>query len=57
MLHVTDNMGVLYGDLPDAPLRARMVRPMGSIAGFEATLRQPPYPGRNYGGVVTWPFG
>jgi hypothetical protein len=30
---------------------------MESIAGFEATLRQPPYPGKNYGGVVTWPFG
>ena len=55
--HVTDNMGALYGDLPAERVRARMVRHMESIAAFEATLRQPPYPRKNYGGVVTGPFG
>lgn len=54
--HLTDNMGALYGELPDPELRSHMVRHMEGIEGFEATLRQPPYPGRNYGGVVTWPF-
>lgn len=54
--HVTDNMGALYGELPDQAMRARMVKHMEGIAGFDAVLRQPPYPGRSYGGVVTWPF-
>ena len=46
----------LYGELPDEAMRARMIRHMESIEGFEATLRQPPYPGKDYGGVVRWPF-
>ncbi|TCU12620.1 aldo/keto reductase [Rhizobium sullae] len=54
--HLTDNVGALYGNLPDEAMRARMVRQMESIKGFANTLRQPPYPGKNYGGVVTWPF-
>ena len=54
--HLTDNMGALYGELPDQAMRARMVEHMEGIEGFGATLRQPPYPGKNYGGVVTWPF-
>lgn len=54
--HVTDNMVALYGDLPDQAMRARMVRHMETIPRFAATLRQPPYPGKNYKGVVTWPF-
>jgi diketogulonate reductase-like aldo/keto reductase len=54
--HLSDNMGALYGELPDQALRERMVAHMESIPGFDATLRQPPYPGKNYGGVVTWPF-
>lgn len=37
-------------------MRARMVEHMEGIEGFADTLRQPPYPGKNYGGVVTWPF-
>ncbi|WP_119458527.1 aldo/keto reductase [Rhodospirillaceae bacterium SYSU D60014] len=55
--HMTDNMGALYGELPDEAMRARMIRHMEAIDGFEATLRQAPYPGKDYGGVVTWPFG
>lgn len=40
----------------DRQLRARMVQHMESVSGFDATLRQPPYPGKSYGGVVAWPF-
>jgi len=54
--HVTDNMGALYGELPDRAMRERMVKHMEGVPGFDAVLRQPPYPGRAYGGVVTWPF-
>lgn len=54
--HLTDNMGALYGELPDEALRRRMVRHMEGIDGFADTLKQPPYPGKAYGGVVTWPF-
>lgn len=54
--HVADNMGAMHGELPDRAMRDRMVRHMESIPGFDAVLRQPPYPDRNYNGVVTWPF-
>lgn len=54
--HLSDNMGALYGDLPDEAMRVRMVQHMEGIEGFAETLKQPPYPGKNYGGVVTWPF-
>jgi len=54
--HLTDNMGALYGELPDKKMRERMVKYMEEIPGFADTLKQPPYPGKNYGGVVTWPF-
>jgi len=54
--HVTDNMGALYGELPDKALLGRLVKHMEGLRGFDATMRQPPYPGKQYGGVVTWPF-
>lgn len=54
--HVTENMGALYGDLPDKTMLARMVKYMEGLRGFDAVTRQPPYPGKKYGGVVTWPF-
>jgi diketogulonate reductase-like aldo/keto reductase len=54
--HATDNMAALYGELPDQKMRVAMIRHMEGISGFDATLRQPPYPGKKYGGVVTWPF-
>jgi len=54
--HCAENMGALYGELPDNGLRARMVAHMEQVPGFADTLKQPPYPGKNYGGVVTWPF-
>ena len=54
--HCVENMGALYGDVPDENLRARMVAHMEQVPGFADTLKQPPYPGKSYGGVVTWPF-
>jgi diketogulonate reductase-like aldo/keto reductase len=54
--HVTDNMAALYGDLPDKALLARLVKHMEGLQGFDKVLRDPPYPGKQYGGVVTWPF-
>jgi diketogulonate reductase-like aldo/keto reductase len=54
--HCVENMGALFGEVPDEDLRARMVAHMEQIPGFADTLKQPPYPGKNYGGVVTWPF-
>ena len=54
--HLTDNMGALYGDLPDEAMRQRMVQHMEGLDGFARTLGQAPYPGKSYGGVVTWPF-
>jgi diketogulonate reductase-like aldo/keto reductase len=54
--HLSDNMGALYGGVPDERMRQRMVAHMKGLPGFADTLKQPPYPGKNYGGVVTWPF-
>lgn len=54
--HVVDNMGALYGDLPDQAMRERMAEHYAGLPGVAEALRQPPYPGKNYGGVVTWPF-
>jgi diketogulonate reductase-like aldo/keto reductase len=54
--HVTDNRGALYGELPDKAMLARLVKHMEGVRGFDAVTRQPPYPGKQYGGVVTWPF-
>ncbi|MDQ8731039.1 aldo/keto reductase [Bradyrhizobium sp. LHD-71] len=54
--HLTDNMGALYGEMPDQAMRGRMAKHMENIPGFDMALRQAPYPGKQYGGVVTWPF-
>jgi diketogulonate reductase-like aldo/keto reductase len=50
--HAADNMGALYGPLPDRALRARMLRYMESVPGFHAVSRTAPYPGRKYPGVI-----
>jgi diketogulonate reductase-like aldo/keto reductase len=50
--HAADNMGALYGPLPDQAMRARMLRHMESIPGFDAVSRTAPYPGRKYPGVI-----
>jgi diketogulonate reductase-like aldo/keto reductase len=54
--HVVDNMGALYGELPDQAMRERMAEYYAGLPGLTDALRQPPYPGKSYGGVVTWPF-
>lgn len=54
--HIVENMGALYGELPDAALRERMAEHYMALPGVTDAMRQPPYPGKTYGGVVTWPF-
>jgi diketogulonate reductase-like aldo/keto reductase len=54
--HLADNMGALYGDLPDQAMRTRMADHYTGLTGVADALKQPPYPGKKYGGVVTWPF-
>jgi diketogulonate reductase-like aldo/keto reductase len=50
--HAADNMGALYGPLPDGAMRARMLRYMESVPGFGTVSRTAPYPGRKYPGVI-----
>src|SRR5688572_5818281 len=50
--HAADNMGALYGLLPDQAMRTRMLRHMESIPGFGAVSTTAPYPGRKYPGVI-----
>lgn len=45
--HVTDNLGALRGPLPDAEMRARMVRHMETIPGFDGVGTMPWYPGKD----------
>ncbi|WP_155774424.1 aldo/keto reductase [Rhizobium etli] len=54
--HLVDNMGALYGELPDRATRERMADYYTGLTGVADALKQPPYPGKKYGGVVTWPF-
>jgi diketogulonate reductase-like aldo/keto reductase len=54
--HLAENMAALYGDIPDEPMRQRMADHYTALPGVAEALRQPPYPGKSYGGVVTWPF-
>jgi diketogulonate reductase-like aldo/keto reductase len=50
--HAADNMGALHGPLPDQAMRARMLRHMESIPGFDTLSSTPTYPGRTYPGVI-----
>lgn len=52
--HITENMGALRGPLPDRQMRARMVRHMESIPGFNEIAQMPWYPGKEnqYQGVI-----
>lgn len=54
--HLVQNMGAMYGDLPDEGLRERMATHYAELPGVADAMKQPPYPGKEYGGVVTWPF-
>lgn len=52
--HAADNVGALRGALPDADLRARMVRHMESLPGLDGLARMPWYPDKQaqYQGVI-----
>jgi diketogulonate reductase-like aldo/keto reductase len=50
--HAAENVATLRGPLPDAAMRARMLRHMQSIPGFERLDKMPWYPDRRYDGLV-----
>ena len=45
--HATDNVEAMYGPLPDAPMRRRMVAHMETLPGFSEIGRMPWYPGKD----------
>jgi diketogulonate reductase-like aldo/keto reductase len=53
--HMSENIGALRGPLPDAAMRARMVRHMESIPGFEKLAEMVSYPGKQFHGAVRPP--
>lgn len=53
--HVVENMGALRGSLPDNSTRARMVKHMESLPGFDNLLQTPWYPGKTFNGLVRLP--
>ncbi len=52
--HATENVGALKGPLPDAAFRARMVKHMEGIPGFDDLGRLPWYPDKQaqYQGII-----
>jgi len=50
--HQTENIGALRGPLPDQAMRARMVKHMETIPGFDKLAEMPAYPGKTFVGVV-----
>ena len=50
--HQSENIGALKGPLPDKEMRARMVRHMESLPGFDKLGSMPPYPGKAYNGII-----
>ncbi len=53
--HVVQNMGAMRGALPDAAMRARMVKHMENLPGFDKLAQTPPYPGKQFAGQVSIP--
>jgi diketogulonate reductase-like aldo/keto reductase len=53
--HVVQNMGALKGTLPDNAMRARMVKHIESLPGFDTLAQTPPYPGKKFTGLVSLP--
>ncbi|WP_404790688.1 aldo/keto reductase [Altericista sp. CCNU0014] len=53
--HMSQNMGALKGALPDNAMRARMVQHMESLPGFDKLAQTPPYPGKQFAGLVSLP--
>jgi diketogulonate reductase-like aldo/keto reductase len=50
--HQSENIGALRGPLPDKDMRARMVKHMEGIPGFDKLHETPPYPGKAYNGII-----
>ena len=50
--HLTENIGALHGPLPDRAMRARMVRHMETIPGFDRLAQMPWYPDKQYHGII-----
>ena len=50
--HAADNIAALRGPLPDAAMRARMVKHMESIPGFDQIAQMPWYPDKRYAGII-----
>jgi diketogulonate reductase-like aldo/keto reductase len=50
--HQAENIGALRGPLPDREMRARMLKHMESIPGFDKVGSTPPYPGKSYDGII-----
>ncbi|TNC06276.1 aldo/keto reductase [Methylobacterium terricola] len=50
--HAIDNMGALYGPLPDAGMRERMRRHVETLPGFADLPKMPWYPGKSYPGLI-----
>jgi diketogulonate reductase-like aldo/keto reductase len=51
--HLDENMAALGGPLPDKEMRARIVRHMETIPGFEKPAQMPWYPGKRFDGVIS----
>jgi len=50
--HAAENIGALRGPLPDREMRARMVKHMESIPGFDQIAKMPWYPDKKYPGII-----
>ncbi len=53
--HLKQNMEALSGDLPDTKMKEKMIAYLEKIPGYDTIMKTPPYPGKNYKGVVTFP--
>jgi len=50
--HAAENIAALRGPLPDREMRARMVRHMETIPGFNKIADMPWYPDKRYSGII-----
>src|ERR687896_332343 len=50
--HLSENIAAMRGPLPDRDMRARMVRYMETIPGFDTLDEMPWYPDKTYPGVI-----
>ena len=50
--HQSENIGALRGPLLDRAMRARMVKHMETIPGFDKLQETPSYPGKAYKGLI-----